>query len=290
MIQIENNILRASFQRKGAELKSLVSIDSHKEWMWKADPAFWGKTSPILFPIVGGLKGGTYCFEGKNYHLSRHGFARDMEFEVRLHEKERVIFGLSSSNASLNLFPFDFDLEVEYVLDGNGLSVKYCVKNPSTKDLYFSLGAHPAFAIDVNETKVFSDYKLFFEKDTELHLHPLRHNLLQKETVTLPLKNKELSLAYSLFEQDALVMTDMQSQELCLFNTKDDEGLRFKFSNFSYFGIWSAKNADFVCLEPWSGIADFEDHQGDLTKKFGINKLAAASEWRAEWSVKPIKK
>lgn len=288
MIQIENGILQASFLSKGAELKSLVSVDSNKEWMWKADSAFWGKTSPILFPIVGGLKDNTYFFEGKSYNLSRHGFARDMEFEVRSKEKDKVIFGLSSSKTTKDLYPFDFDLEVEYSLRGSCLSAEYRVKNPSEKDVYFSLGVHPAFAIDVTEQKAFSDYKLFFEKDRELHLHPLRNNLLQKETVTLPLNDGELLLSYSLFANDALVMTDMQSQKICFFNSKDNERLLFQFSNFPYFGIWSAKNADFVCLEPWAGIADFEGHQGDLTNKFGINKLSPKGEWRAEWKVKCV--
>ncbi|OJU41611.1 MAG: hypothetical protein BGN96_02515 [Bacteroidales bacterium 45-6] len=289
MIQISNGIIEASFLTKGAELKSLLTLQSEKEWIWEADPAFWGKTSPILFPIVGGLKDDTYRFDGKHYQLPRHGFARDMEFEVRKHGENLVVFGLANSERTLRLYPFNFDLEVEYSLEGNALCVQYRVRNTSTEhQLWFSLGAHPAFAIEVNGKKSFSDYMLNFEDDSELHPHPLHNNLLSRQRTEIPLQNHGLPLSYSLFENDALVLTDLESQRIILSNSKDSEKLIFSFSNFPYFGIWSAKNADFVCLEPWAGIADFEDHNGELSEKFGINTLQPKAEWAAEWKVEVL--
>jgi galactose mutarotase-like enzyme len=284
MIEISNNQIKASFLTKGAELKSLLNTKTRKEWMWNADPAFWSKSSPILFPIVGGLKDNTYSYGENNYQLPRHGFARDMVFDVRKQKKMDVVFGLASSKMTHELFPFDFDLEVEYSLEGNRLKTKYRVKNPSVdNNLWFSLGAHPAFAIEVNKEKSFNDYQLLFDDDDLLHLHPLRDNLLLKSTNDLVLAKKSLPLSYSLFENDALVTTSMKSKQLTLSNNRDTERLVFRFSNFPYFGIWSAKNANFVCLEPWAGIADFEDHDGNLTQKFGIVKLAPNETWTAEW-------
>ncbi len=284
MIQIENNQCKATFLTKGAELKSLIDTKSGKEWMWQADPAFWGKTSPILFPIVGALKDNTYYYEGKSYTLPRHGFARDMNFDIREQAGDRVVFGLTSSGETLKLFPFDFDLEVEYILEGAALRAEYRVKNISeTEQMWFSLGTHPAFAIEVNDRKTFDDYQLFFSKDEILHLHPLQNNLLLKTTEDLPLEKGSLSLSYSLFDNDALVMTDMKSESLVLSNSKDLQKLTFSFTNFPYFGIWSAKNANFVCLEPWAGIADFDDHNGELTQKFGIMQLAPKASWKAGW-------
>jgi galactose mutarotase-like enzyme len=286
MIQISNGIIEASFLAKGAELKSLLTLQCEKEWIWEADPAFWGKTSPILFPIVGGLKDDTYQFNGQNFQLPRHGFARDMEFEVRKHQRDQVVFGLASSKKTRRVYPFDFDLEIEYRLEGNAFLVQYRVKNISEQNqLWFSLGAHPAFSIEVNEMKSFSDYMLNFEEDNELHPHPLHDNLLKRKRNNIALQNHGLPLTYSLFENDALVLTDLESQQIILSNSKDNEKLIFSFSNFPYFGIWSAKNANFVCLEPWAGIADFEDHNGELTEKAGINSLLPNDEWKAEWKV-----
>lgn len=284
MIQIENNQCKASFLVKGAELKSLIDTKSGKEWMWQADPAFWGKTSPILFPIVGALKDNTYLYEGKSYTLPRHGFARDMDFDVREHGGNRVVFGLTSSAETRTLFPFDFDLDVEYVLEGTALRAEYRVKNVSgTESMWFSLGTHPAFAIEVNDQKAFNDYQLYFEKDETLHLLPLQNNLLVKTAQNLSLEKGNLPLSYSLFDNDALVMIDMQSEGLVLSNCRDRQKLTFSFTNFSHFGIWSAPKADFVCLEPWSGVADFEDHNGELTQKFGITRLAPRGSWKVGW-------
>jgi Galactose mutarotase and related enzymes len=286
MIQIENELCRVSLLAFGAELKSLVDKKSGKEWMWQADPAFWGKTSPILFPTVGALKENSYQYEGKSYSLPRHGFAREMNFEVRKQEEDSVIFGLSPTEETRALFPFDFDLEVEYILKGAALRVEYRVKNSSASEpMWFSLGAHPAFTIEVNENKSYSDYQLFFEKDEVLNLHPLQGNLLLRKTQELQLDKGLLSLSYPLFYNDALVMTDMKSQRIVLQNSKDNQKLAFSFINFPHFGIWAAKDADFVCLEPWSGVADFEDHDGELTRKFGINQLDAGGSWTAEWKV-----
>lgn len=286
MIQIANNQIKAEILKKGAELASLVDIQSGKEWMWSADPAYWGKSSPILFPIVGALKDNTYLFDGKSYSLPRHGFARDMEFEVRELKSDRVTFGLKSSNETLNIYPFDFDLEVEYSVSGTILNTEYRVKNLSDSNpMWFSLGAHPAFAVETNKEKTFSDYQLHFENDEFLNLYPIQNNLILKETNQMPLDKGNLALSYPLFFKDALVMTDLKSRKIELCNRIDRQSLQFSFSNFPHLGIWSAKNADFVCLEPWSGIADFVDHNQDLKQKFGINQLAPLDIWSARWKV-----
>ena len=72
---------------------------------------------------------------------------------------------------------------------------------------------------------------------------------------------------------------------MILRNNQNNQKVIFTFSNFPYFGIWAAKNADFVCLEPWQGIADFEDHNKDFTQKFGILKLERNEDWKADWAV-----
>ncbi|MDP4270004.1 MAG: aldose 1-epimerase family protein [Bacteroidota bacterium] len=286
MIQLENEQIKASVLALGAELRSLVDKKSGKEWMWQADPAFWGKTSPILFPFVGALKGNAYQYEGKSYNLPRHGFAREMNFDVRKQEGDSVVFGLSSTEETRSLFPFDFDLEVEYILVGAALRVEYRVKNSSVyKPMWSSLGAHPAFAIEVNDDKGYSDYQLWLEQDEVLNIHPLQGTQLLRKAEAVPLENGVLPLSYPLFYNDALVMTDMKSQRILLQNSKDDQKLTFSFSNFPHFGIWAAKDADFVCLEPWSGVADFEDHDGELTRKFGINQSGPGESWTAEWKV-----
>lgn len=285
MITIQNTKLKATFKPLGAELVSLINIETGKEIIWEGNSDFWGGQSPVLFPIIGALKNEQYIFEGKTYELPRHGFARRRTFDVKNSTENEAIFELKSDEESHKIYPFEFSLEIKYTLVENKLIVSYQVKNESEKEMYFSLGAHPGFAIDTKNGLKYDDYEIVFSDDEKLEIHPLIDNLISSETKTIELENKTLPLTYELFSKDALVMTNMKSQELILRNKKNSHKVIFSFSNFPYFGIWAAKNADFVCLEPWQGIADLENHNQELTEKFGILKLKNREDWKASWAV-----
>lgn len=285
MITIQNNKLKATFNELGAELTSLINLETGKEIMWEGNPDFWGGQSPVLFPTVGALKNEQYIFEGKTYELPRHGFARRRVFDIKNSSENEVIFELKSDGESLKIYPFEFSLEIKYTLVENKLTVSYQVKNLSENEMYFSLGAHPGFAIDTKNGLNYNDYEIAFSNDEKLEIHPLIDNLISNETETIELENKTLPLSYELFSKDALVTTTMKSKELILRNHKNTDKVIFTFSNFPYFGIWAAKNADFVCLEPWQGIADLENHNQELTEKFGILKLEKNGDWKANWAV-----
>ena len=285
MIQLQNTKLKASFNELGAELVSLIDLKTGKEIIWEGNPDFWGGQSPVLFPTVGALKDDKYIFEGETYEMPRHGFARRKFFDVKSSSENQVVFELNSDQETLKFYPFDFSLEITYTLIENKLTVSYNVKNTSEKELYFSLGAHPGFAIDTKNGLKYDDYEIAFSDDEKLEIHPLIDHLISKETQIIEFENKTLPLTHELFSKDALVMTNMNSKELILRNNQNNQKVIFTFSNFPYFGIWAAKNADFVCLEPWQGIADFEDHNKEFTQKFGILKLEKNEEWKADWAV-----
>lgn len=288
MITIQNDKLRATFNNLGAELVSLINIETGKEIMWSGNPDFWSGISPVLFPIIGALKNEQYIFENQTYELPRHGFARRRIFAVKESSENEVVFELTSDEESLKIYPFQFSLEIKYTLAANKLNVDYLVKNLSQKQMYFSLGAHPGFAIDTENGLNYNDYEIAFSNDDELQIHPLADNLISNQTKTIDLENKVLPLSYELFSKDALVMTNMRSKELILRNNKNHHKVIFTFSNFPYFGVWAAKNADFVCLEPWQGIADLENHNQQLTEKFGILRLEKGGDWTANWAVEII--
>ncbi|MCG2793675.1 MAG: aldose 1-epimerase family protein [Weeksellaceae bacterium] len=285
MTIIQNSTLKATFNDLGAELVSLINLETGKEIIWEGNPDFWSGKSPVLFPTVGALKDDKYIFEGETYEMPRHGFARRKFFEVKNPSENEVIFKLNSDDETLKFYPFDFSLEIKYTLVENKLKVSYNVKNRSEKEMYFSLGAHPGFAIDTKSGLKYDDYEISFSDDEKLEIHPLIDNLISRETKTIVLENKTLRLSYELFSKDALVMTKMKSKDLILRNNQNNHKVVFTYSNFPYFGIWAAKNADFVCLEPWQGIADIEDHNQELTQKFGILKLERNEAWKADWAV-----
>ncbi|MBB2146741.1 aldose 1-epimerase family protein [Pedobacter sp. LMG 31464] len=285
MIFIENEHIKVSFAAKGAELQSILGTNSLTEYMWSGDANYWGKFSPVLFPIVGALKDNTYQFEDKSYQLSRHGFARDMEFEYHHINEQEILFTLTHSDETLKVYPFEFKLSLRYKLSGASLSCTYEVTNPAEKELLFSIGGHPAFAVPLNKQGTYTDYFLSFNNDIELTYYHIVDNLISDKKSVLKLDEGKLTLQHNLFYDDALVIKNLKSDSISILNTKNYNGLAFNFKDFPYFGIWAAKDADFVCLEPWCGIADGINHNQQLKDKEGIVTLAAKQEWKRTWQV-----
>lgn len=285
MIFLENEYLKVALTAKGAEMQSLVGKKDNINYLWDGNPEYWGKFSPVLFPIVGGLKQNSYHFKGDTYTLSRHGFARDMEFNVKEHTATAVIFELSANEETLKVYPFQFVLQLHYQLSGPAVSCSYRVYNPSSSVLLFSIGGHPAFSTPVDEALQYKDYYLQFNKDAELTFHKIKQDLIDNETVSVPLTAGKLPLQHALFYEDALVFKTLKSDCISLRNTKNEHGIHFSFSNFPFFGIWAAKDANFVCLEPWCGIADGIDHQQELENKEGVIQLEPQQRFERTWEV-----
>lgn len=285
MIFLENEHLKASFAIKGAELQSLKNKKNNTEYLWSGNPDYWGKFSPVLFPIVGGLKLHTYYYKNKAYHLPRHGFARDKNFEPNQISSTTLVFSLKHDEETLKVYPFPFELQLRYTLTGATLSCSYTVSNPAEDNMLFSIGAHPAFATEVNAGLAYTDYFLQFNKEERLTYHKIREDLVDHQTATITLSDRKLPLTHELFYDDALILKTLKSDCISLRNRKNTRGIHFSFKNFPFFGIWAAKDADFVCLEPWQGIADGIDHNQHLEHKEGIIILGPGKQWTGNWDV-----
>lgn len=286
MIYLENEFIKAGFVEKGAELQSLVNKKTGAEYMWSGDPAFWGKHSPVLFPIVGGLKNNEYIFEGQKYSLGRHGFARDTVFAIIEQTETSISFAISDSEESLKKYPFAFQFVVQYTISESELIIKYIVKNTGNQTMYFSVGAHPAFKVPMSEGLNFEDYSLQFENIENTSIYPLDDNGQTKVDAIPFLNNTDsLPLQKSLFYKDALVFKELKSDKISIVTNKDVHGVTVSFAQFPYMGIWSAKDANFVCIEPWDGIADSEATSGELANKEGIRTLEQAQVYESSWSI-----
>ena len=275
---IQNEFLKATISHKGAELASVWKNDYN--YLWDINTQFWDKTSPVLFPIIGGLKENKFVYEGKDYYLPRHGFARESEFNLVSKTEDSAVFSLKFNEESLKNYPFEFELQIGYFLKGSELKVEYKVINLSSKKIYFSVGAHPAFRIDGN----FEDYTLEFDSEKSLKTYKLQDNLFSGVTEEIPLENKKLKLNYSIFEKDALVLKESATSSLTLLKNEKPV-LKVSFPEFPFLGIWTKKDAPFICIEPWLGIADSHNATGKLEEKEGIQPLDANSEFSASWTV-----
>ncbi|MFN3378818.1 MAG: aldose 1-epimerase family protein [Runella zeae] len=286
MITIQNDFLLVKINPKGAELTSLFLKAAQLDFMWEGNPAFWGKHSPVLFPIVGGLKNNTYYFNQQAYQLPRHGFARDKVFAIEQQENDSVTFVLAHDESTLVVYPFEFAFRIRYVLRGNSLIVSYLVENAGQDTMWFSVGGHPAFKVPLTEGTSYEDYSLCFDETEDWARWPLTsEGLIQTEPVLLAEQTTALFLSKALFYEDALVFKNYRSQSVLLYSPKSPHSLRFDFAGFPYLGIWAAKNADFVCIEPWCGIADSVAHTQDLTQKEGMIALPSQESFERTWKV-----
>ena len=283
MIQLINDHLLVRINEIGAEIQSIKL--NELEYLWQADPCYWGKHAPVLFPIVGELKDGKYIFKNIEYHLPRHGFARDKTFEAKQSADTSAIFTLRSDTDTLAVYPFEFIFQVQYEIKQRTLYCSYIVQNVGDGNMYFSVGGHPAFRVPISDQLKYEDYTLEFNNDTTLKRFLLQNGLTNDNTETLALVDKKLPLRSSLFNNDAIVLKHPDSDQIKLCSDKDPHGLTFRFEGFPFFGIWAAKDAPFVCLEPWCGIADNIHHDYQLKNKEGINQLAAGANSKRTWSV-----
>ncbi|MCF3109182.1 aldose 1-epimerase family protein [Niabella sp. CC-SYL272] len=284
--QIENSVLKIAVSEKGAELQSLIDRSTGQEYMWSGDPVVWGKHSPVLFPIVGALKDNAYQFEGRSYHLNRHGFAREMNFLPVGQLADELVFALKSTADTLELYPFDFDLKLRYRLEGKTLSVTYDVQNTGSKNMWFSVGGHPAFKLPLFKGDAYVEYYLEFEEKEDARRWPIEEGgLLAQNPVPFFNDTNVLRLNKGLFAKDAVVLKDLKSRKLRLRSDKTGKGFDFSWEGFPYLGIWAVPGADFVCIEPWCGIADTVGAGQDFTKKEGINVLEPGRHFERTWSV-----
>lgn len=276
---LENSKLTVKIKQLGAELFSITNSEQ-KEYMWEGDPAIWGKHAPILFPIVGTLKNNTYNYQEQQYHLTRHGFARDMHFEIVQSSKTAVTFSLKANAKTIEIYPFNFELQVSYSLQEASILVDYKVINNGENSMPFAIGAHPAFALGDN----FNNYSLVFEKEETLKYFILSDDLVSDQTKVLASNNKKVALNYEMFANDALIFKTIESKELTIVQ-KDKPILKVKYAGFPNLGIWTKINAPFICIEPWYGYSDTQTANGNLFEKEGMQKLNSNQSFAAQYQI-----
>lgn len=282
---ISNEYIQVSIKKLGAELCSLKKLDDTLEYIWQADEKYWARHSPILFPIVGKLLDNEYIYENKTYKISQHGFARDCIFELVKKEDDSIVFKLQSNEDTLNIYPFEFELYVEYRIEKNTLDIIWKVLNKSKGEMLFSIGAHPAFNWPLKSGDK-SEYFMEFEDTKELQRLPLTSKGINADYELVELENSNLSLDEELFKDDALVIQNLENKSIVLKNSLDDSMVKVEFESFPYLGIWSKPTgAPFICIEPWYGVADFINHNKELKDKKGIISLEKDGIFQSKYSI-----
>jgi len=284
--RIRNDEISIMVNSFGAELRSLQDRKEKKEYMWQADPAYWNRTSPVLFPFVGGLKDKTYRHDGVSYPMNQHGFGRDMEFQLLEQTEKSLRFGLSATEDTMKKYPFAFQLELGYELNGREVTVSWTVKNQDTKKMYFAIGGHPAFICPFHQGTKQTDYEIYYGTDHITSTMISTAGLASKEKMTYDLADGAMAITEDLFDHDALVIEGHQTQKVALLDEQEMPYLSVSF-DAPLFGIWSPphKNAPFICIEPWYGRCDGEDFEGNLADREWENALEPGEVFQASYGI-----
>ena len=273
---LENDFLKVTIDDHGAELVSIYDKEKDREVIWQADPKFWNRHSPVLFPNVGRHFQNLYRYNGREYTSKQHGFARDMDFTCIDSTPDSVTHQIRSTEETLKDYPFDFVLRIRHILKGRTLTVSWKVANNTEGDMYFTIGGHPGFNVPVLPDTKRSDYLLTFDGQDSL-----THLLVDYDTGTvkadsakvLPLENGTCRIDDHMFDLDALVF-DNQVTRVGIALPDGSPYVELRCEGFPCLGIWSAaSDAPFVCLEPWMGRCDNYGFTGDLSEKPFINHL-----------------
>lgn len=288
MYTLKNDLLKISIHPLGAELQKISAVKDGLEFMWDGDPEVWSSHAPNLFPIVGTLKDDVFFYNNTSYSLRRHGFARLSDaFTVEEKSDHHLIFKLKSSEETLQNYPFNFEFLVIYELVENQIKITYTIKNRDDKTIYFSVGGHPAFKCPLFPEENYNDYALRFERyeNSETHLLNLKTGLFNLQTEPVFNTPTTIALHDHLFDKDALVFKDLKSNQVTLNSKNHGDILSVYFEDFPFLGIWAKPKANFVCIEPWQGLADSENSTQILIDKEGIVALANNKTYSASYSI-----
>lgn len=280
---ISKNSCTAKISELGAELKSFSN--NGNEYMWSGNPDVWSGTAPILFPIVGRLKNDEYSYGGKIYKMNQHGFARKRNFEVYKKEESHISFILKANKETKLIYPFDFEIIVDFEIDNGSLSVTYYVLNNGQKQMLFTIGSHPAFALQTNNCQL-SDYYIEFDKKETLDCYRVVNGLICEETLPLYLANDNIiKLSKDIFNDDALIFKNLVSNQISIKNNITGYDLKVIIQGIPHLGIWAKPAAPYVCIEPWYGFADAVNSSGELTKKEGMINLDPNGRFITEYKI-----
>ncbi len=268
-VSIRSALLSAAVDPVGAQL-SVLRDSAGRDLLWDGDPAVWTGRAPILFPIVGELAGGRYRLGASTYPLSRHGFARRKPFQIVDRTASSATFRLSADAASLEVYPFEFELDIRFEIEGPTLTLAASIRNGGSDNLPASFGFHPALRWPLPFDRARAAHFIEFAADEPASIRRLDSSgLLSPQHHPTPISGRRLALDDALFREDALILDAVRSAHLT-YGADAGPKIRISFPDTPYLGIWTKPGAQFICIEPWHGIADPQGYAGDFTAKPGV--------------------
>ena len=275
--------LTATISAHGAELHSIRTAGG-QDLLWPAGPQ-WPRHAPVLFPIVGRLSDDTLTHDGVATRMTQHGFARDRMFGFVSREPDACRLRLCDDAQSRAIYPFAFQLEIDYRIEGPTLTVGYIVSNSSAATILpASLGAHPAFLWPLAADLPRQAHAITFEHPEPAPVRRVAQGLLRPDTEASPVRGRTLALDEALFTDDALILEAPASTSL-RYGVAGGPGLYIAWRGFHQLGLWSKPGAGFLCIEPWSGLASPRGFAGEFRDKPHLMLIPPGESHHASWSL-----
>ncbi len=266
-LRISSGATTAVFSKRGAELIGLRHRE--REYIWTPDPAAWGwgYSAPLLFPVVGRSRDDQVKVDGVAYPMPLHGFAALRDFGIVEHDATRIVFRLVDDDATRAMFPFAFRLSVVAEIAEGRLNFAATVENTGARTAPFAFGYHPAFlwAPTPEERQAFI-CKFECRESGEIRRGIKGVGLLRDAKYPLPLEDRVLRLRDDVFGDGALQFEQVRSRRVW-FGRPGAKGIEVTFPDSPQLGIWTRAGAPFLCIEPWQGLAEFENGSGELAER-----------------------
>lgn len=268
-ISLRGGQLSAAVNPFGAQL-SVLRDGSGRDLLWNGDPAVWAGRAPILFPTIGELAGGRFRVGSGSYALPRHGFARTKPFEVLGATAAEATFRLKADESTLQVYPFHFQLDVRFALAGATLAVTSSVSNLGRQSMPASIGYHPGFRWPLPYGQPRAGHFIEFATGENAWIRRLNaQGLLSPDRPPTPVVNRRLVLEDALFRDDVVIFDDIRSRSVT-YGAAEGPRIQVSYPDATYLGVWTKPGANFVCIEPWHGIADAAGFAGELADKLGV--------------------
>ena len=284
MVELSSERLTVQIEAHGAQLLSIR--DRHgEEYLWQGNPAVWARRAPILFPFIGRLKDGQYLLDGAPYHISSHGFARDLIFSLHQVSGTQVRFHLTDTEETRRCYPFSFSLTVTYTLVENRLLKTHQIENHSSRTMYYELGGHDGFLtpdplancrIRLPGLRTLRPYGM----DADAMLTP--------QGPEYPLEDGKVAPTPASYGLDTIIVDRLPRRRAELLDGRGRVRVALDFHQFPYLGLWTANSPSdpgYVCIEPWTSLPAMDGVVDDFeTKKF-MTTLESMEIYLNEWSI-----
>ncbi len=280
LYSLENENLWIQVNDYGAELWSIYDKKTKTEHLWQGEASIWPRRAPILFPICGDFAKGSCTVKGKEYTMPLHGIARDFVHELVEKTEHTLRFRLVDEAKTRKQYPFTFQFDSVFTLNGASLEHAFEITNTGTETLPFATGYHTGYRTFQKQGETLANYELRFDTaEPDIKTFDDARVKTGKSSL-LSADGKVLKLTEGLFTEAAKIL-NKKSDSVALVHSKTGAGVQINSKGAPEMTLWcSVDETPFICIEPWWGSKENDSNYGELINKPNMQLLESGKTFR----------